>query len=176
MRSKGRVYAIVLLIGLIFTSAVLNSDVVRGLTSNSDVSLATDGSTYVLGQDVIFTGQVALAADEVVVLERLRLRNTSGKQPLDIDLPLGDTGGAFADVTDENLSGHLKVKITTTGLSSTLPSTLPGTIPASTLPAGSIETYTAGSSGGTIDVVAVWTPPVNLTPIPDLTLIPQVDE
>lgn len=176
MRSKGRVYAIVLLIGLIFTSAVLNSDVVRGLTSNSDVSLATDGSTYVLGQDVIFTGQVALAADEVVVLERLRLRNTSGKQPLDIDLPLGDTGGAFADVTDENLSGSLKVKITTTGLSSTLPSTLPGTIPASTLPAGSTETYTAGSSGGTIDVVAVWTPPVNLSPIPDLTLIPQIDE
>ena len=172
MNRKSIAYSGILLLVLILTSVVLNQDVVRGLTSNAHVALATSGSTHLLGQEVVFVGSLDFAANETATIERLRLLNTSGPQALDVDLPIVDTGGSFIDLSSA-VSGSLRVKVTFTNITASGSGTLPGTLPGSTLP--SAGDFKGGSSGGSIAIVAVWTPPVFLDPVPNLTLIPSYD-
>ena len=113
MNRKSVVYSGVLLLALIFTSVLLNRDVVRGLTSNSDVTLGVTESTHLLGQDVIFSGSLIFTSDEDATIDKLTLRNT-GPQAFEVDLPVVDTGG-FIDLTDllgAGDFGQLLVKIT----------------------------------------------------------------
>ena len=166
-------YSGILLLALILTFVVLNQDVARGLTSNSHVDLATSGSTHLLGQEVLFTGELTFAADETASIGRLRLVNDSGPQALDVDLPIVDTGGEFIDLSSA-VAGSLRVKVTFTDVTASGAGTLPGSLPGSTLP--STGDFKGGSSGGTIEIVAGWTPPVFLDPVPNLTLIPSTDD
>jgi len=172
MNRKSIAYSGILLLALILSSVVLNQDVVRGLTSNTHVALATSGSTHLLGQEVIFVGSLQFGVDETASIEKLRLLNTSGPQALDVELPIVDTGGSFVDLSSA-VSGSLRVKITFNNIAASGSGTLPGTLPGSTLP--SSGDFKGGASGGSIAIVAAWTPPVFLDPVPNLTLIPSYD-
>ncbi|MCX8214313.1 MAG: hypothetical protein OTJ97_07385, partial [SAR202 cluster bacterium] len=172
MNRKSIAYSGILLLALILSSFVLNQDVVRGLTSNAHVGLATSGSTHLLGQEVVFVGSLTFASDETAKIERLRLKNTSGTQALDVELPIVDTGGSWVDLSSA-VAGSLRVKVTFTNITASGSGTLPGTLPGTTLP--STGDFKGGSSGGSIAIVAAWTPPVFLDPVPNLTLIPSYD-
>ena len=118
-----------LLIGLVIGSLLVNRDVVQSLTSNSDASVVTDSSQYLLGNTIVFTGTLSFAADESTEITEVKLSDSTGPQTISVVLPLGDTGGAFVELSSE-VSGTLSVKVTHTDVelgSSTLPSTLPST-------------------------------------------------
>jgi hypothetical protein len=177
MRKTSLAYSGLLLLVLVLASVALNKDVVRGLTSNTHVTLSTTESTHVLGQDVVFNGTLIFANNETATVGELVLANTSGTQAFSVSLPIYDTDGSYIDLSDD-VTGSLSVKIAFDNIvednaGSTVPDgTLPGG-PGGTLP-GSGD-FTAGSAGGTITVEAIWTPPVFLDPVPNLTLIPSYD-
>jgi hypothetical protein len=170
MNRKSIAYSGILILALILTSVVLNQDVARGLTTNSDVTLSTTETTHLLGQDVVFNGTLTFASDESATIDELILGNVSGPQAFEVKLPIYDTGGNYVDLSS-SVSGSLRVMITFNDVIEENPGS--GTLPGGTLP-GSGD-FKGGTSGGTIVVKAIWTPPVFLDPVPNLTLIPSYD-
>ena len=140
MNRRSLAYSGVLLLTLIVVSVLLNRGLIQGLDTNAHVSVSTDLSQYTLGQTIVIQGTLTFTADETAAIGRVRLTNTSGPQLLDVNLPVGDTGGVFMDLSS-GVAGTLLVKVTFTGVSDiggTLPGgTLPGSLPSpATLPGG----------------------------------------
>ena len=161
--------SVVLMVSLLVLSMVLNRGVTHALDSNSDVALAASSSQYLLGETIVFTGALAVDADQEVTISGITLANTTGPQAFTVTLPGEETGGTFVDYSSSSISGDLLVKVTYDNVSGsagdgTLPSTLAGTLPGSL---SEEVTVTGGSGGGTIDYVVQWTPEVKLDPIPD---------
>jgi len=171
-------YTVAIIAGLIVLGVISHSGTAFGLSSNSDVSVSADASTYYLGDTVFITGTLALSADETVSIKDVILQNTAGEQSMSTVLPLSDTSGSFVDITNSNIKGTMSVKVTYSGMTgSTLPSTLPSTL-SNTLP-GTLPLagdFTAGNSGANIEFIIKWTPPINLDPAPSFTLITNASQ
>ena len=71
MNRKSIAYSGILLLALILTSIVLNKDVVRSLTIDSEVTLSTTESTHLLGQDVVFNGSLVFTSAELATIDEL---------------------------------------------------------------------------------------------------------
>ena len=139
MNRKSVVYSAALLVALVLGALLLNRGVVQGLHSSAHVSVVTDESSYLLGQTIVFTGTLTLPASELTTaITRVRLINTAGNQPLDVDLPVEDTDGAYIDLSSLTSATNdtLTVKIDFTNIT-TVGGTLPGGSLPGTLPTGS---------------------------------------
>ena len=88
---------------------------IQDLDTNAHVSVSTDLSQYTLGQTIVIQGTLTFTANETAAINRVRLTNTSGPQPLDVNLPVGDTGGVFMDLSS-GVAGTLLVRVSFTGV------------------------------------------------------------
>ncbi|MDP7534368.1 MAG: hypothetical protein QGI88_11435, partial [SAR202 cluster bacterium] len=175
MEKKSLAYSAFLLFGLIMVSIFLNRGAVQGLHGNAHVSMTSDASQYLLGQTVVFTGTLTIPAGEATAsISRVRLVNSAGPQALDVDLPVQPTGG-FVDISSltSTTEDTLLVNVVFTGITTISGGTIPSTLPGSTLP-GSGE-FTGATATSNIAYEIHWTPGVLLDPVPNLTLIPEMD-
>ena len=91
LRSRFSVlYTGAIIAGLIILGVISHNGTAFGLTSNSDVSVSADASTYYLGDTIWITGTLNLTADETVSVKDVTLQNTAGEQGMSTVLPLSD--------------------------------------------------------------------------------------
>ena len=185
MNKRSVLYSAALLFSLVIAWVMIGQEAIQGVATSGDVVISTDRGNYVLGEPIIFTGQLQFAENEENVINGVELRHTAGRQALAVSLPVTDTSGLFVPITGE-LPGSLDVKVTFNNVgevvggaaySGTLGNTLGNTL-GSTLgnTLGGTDLETSGTFKGlapsaNIEYVVRWTPPVLLDPQPEFSLI-----
>ena len=185
MNKRSVLYSAALLFSLVIAWVMIGQEAIQGVATSGDVAISTDRGNYVLGEPIIFTGQLQFAENEENVINGVELRHTDGRQALAVSLPVTDTSGLFVPITGE-LPGSLDVKVTFNNVgevvggaaySGTLGNTLGNTL-GSTLgnTLGGTDLDTSGTFKGlspsaNIEYVVRWTPPVLLDPQPEFSLI-----